>query len=1748
MTIMTDSSDESNDDEIARIADEYFHAHKSGSSDSVSVWMAKHPHLGDELRQSLEAIDLLRGNQTAGFPDRFDDFEILHELGRGGMGVVYAATQISLNRRVALKVVRWSQADPLSIDRFRREAQTVAAMRHEHIVPIYAIGQFESLQYFAMQLIDGESVAQMISKQKDVVLSRSAKREQLQMIAKSGMHIAEALEHAHQRGIVHSDIKPSNLLIDHSGRIWLTDFGLACHQDDQPVSASQPFQGTPKYMSPEQACAIDSSIDHRTDIYSLGATLIEWITGSPLVDCQGPVNALTQLQNDSTDELAKSLRGLGPNWTALLAKCTAREPSDRYQSAMELASDLKAIANGQSVSVRPPTLMMQSLSKVSEHRRTLRTAILSAATTIAILLIGSSVWQAFQRSALLPIVFETQTGELVTVTAEDIHGNRLAEFTAPSSDVLLPKGEVSLDVVAPYRLSYKRQMDTSSFDPAYLESPTCRLEEPQSHRWKMDDVSWFSCCDIVRSGKSTSCCIVASKNGLNLIDTNSGRAIWNYSDPNGIEWGNCVRGCPSTFQPDRCVVIHDTNGDGSQEIVLAHPDKAKLLCLNSADGIELWQSDLLDSAGIKTPDAASLCPIVLQEFVDPDGYSSRLSVVVASHAPNLAFSNRRWMSIDPVTGAVQWQTESALNRANAIGPIPLHLQWGEVEKRPHHFGELLGNHYFDDYSNLLVSPLAGSRNPYESGVRLGTERPISIRTDGTAVWHWIDGMDCQAVDPETGKLVVRWKLSNACVCAPKLLRTGKGKQYLLTVHDQAANQTDFVAWDLETKVVVWTKTIECDLDRLPQSYVSREQDFPVIADLDGDGVDEWIAPSFDADGKWFNPMRPPYGIVIAHRSDNGEAVWEKPFYVPSLDGMIERAVAVSDVDGDGWKELLFGTRFQGGGIREGVACFLDLVSGKTGHRIWHSHVRLESTKRTLYANELVNLAVLEDRGLIAVETRSGERAYELANSRPYSTTFLALATGKEQAFGQGMSSRSFSQNTWIEHRLPQEKSSTEKRERPGQLVGWGYPNATHMLWRADNQSPAFCGDLDRDGYPEVVGQRIDRDGFQWNTMLNGATGRTLWNKKFEYQHRIISCFDLERDLDGDGTNELVAWTSDDASLPGVVPTKLGSATIAILGGATGALMWEHKTEHIDFAHRILHKSRDSDRPPLLIYQNESKLVSCLDPDSRKVIWTSNGFQGHPYIWHASRFEEFFQHDGIEGWFSIDNSANDENFANFVDLATGELLSRVPLANRLKNGTVESQQIAEPAWIRWHDRDLLAIQSVSTSKNGNEANTYHVEVWLFEKSGKRVAGWTESRPQSPSRSFASWYKGYRCSSTPPTIVVDSNGEERLAIVTSVEDSIGLCLLAWPDTNETTLKLDEKVALPIGPNSNSVLVTILERHQDRQADVVAYSDNGLKRITMTGEEVWHKPQVPGVLTHFIYHLGDAYVGFDDGKTKSFFNVETGEKFDDLVGHPLNVQDRTSKVKCLSYIAWESDIEQRPPISRLTAYQVGTARATATAKQSSQPKAPDPRYVRLLPWVIGAKSFLWDLKQDFDNYSWLRLVKLTLFVFFMPALVAWNGSRRQLSIRYLLLIVTAVALALAVVISDKRAYPVSQNQELYLALSRSCGLAVSLVVLTLPFIELSRDRWRRVLSMSLYLVFLLCIPIFNLVCFPDIAIPTTYTLLGFWHVFWIALIPTGMILFVIHLLRFIFKNAVRIFGGYGNHFPTDSASPHVHMSGVK
>ncbi len=355
-----------------------------------------------------------------------DDFHILREIGRGGMAVVYEAVQRTLGRRVALKVLPISMAVNIKNQRrFAHEAQAAAALDHPHIVPVYTVGMSHGFHYYAMRLISGQSLAQLIahSRQESVGVRPCAWRSNRcrfrppklrfdnlssvmkcvsgpdsSMVARLGVQVANALHYAHEAGVIHRDIKPSNLLISDTGHVWLTDFGLAFTTSVADLTDTGDVIGTLQYMSPEQAHGRPLAIDHRTDIYSLGLTLYEMLTLSPARQCADRQDLLRQISRYPPP----SPRRINPNvprpLSAIVVKAMAEKPEDRYATAGEMAEDLRRFLRHAPVKARRGVWVERVVKAYRRRSIMIRTTLWGIPVVTGTLILGSLVFQA-QESA-----------------------------------------------------------------------------------------------------------------------------------------------------------------------------------------------------------------------------------------------------------------------------------------------------------------------------------------------------------------------------------------------------------------------------------------------------------------------------------------------------------------------------------------------------------------------------------------------------------------------------------------------------------------------------------------------------------------------------------------------------------------------------------------------------------------------------------------------------------------------------------------------------------------------------------------------------------------------------------------------------------------------------------------------------------------------------------------------------------------------------------------------------------------------------------------------------------------------------------------------------------------------------------------------------------------------------------------------------------------------------------------------------
>jgi eukaryotic-like serine/threonine-protein kinase len=414
------------DDRLMEAVRAYQAALDRGDPPGRKEFLARYPDLASELAECLDGLEFLHSAAPGLRPPPeappplepegpLGDFRIVREVGRGGMGVVYEAVQISLGRRVALKVLPLAATlDARQLQRFENEARAAAHLHHPNIVPVFAVGCERGVHYYAMQFIEGRTLAAVIDHLRQApkpappaaetaagvasvthqsVVSRAFFRTAATLAAQA----AEALEYAHQMGVVHRDVKPANLLLDARGNLWITDFGLARFQASPGVTSPGDLVGTLRYMSPEQAAG-QPVIDPRSDVYSLGATLYELLTQQPAFGAAGRQECLRQILEDEPTPPRRLNRAVPAELETIVLKAMAKSPADRYPSAKELADDLRRFLDDQPVRARRPGLRERAAKWAWRHRRVVAGAVLSLAA--AVLVLAATTWRVARAEAL----------------------------------------------------------------------------------------------------------------------------------------------------------------------------------------------------------------------------------------------------------------------------------------------------------------------------------------------------------------------------------------------------------------------------------------------------------------------------------------------------------------------------------------------------------------------------------------------------------------------------------------------------------------------------------------------------------------------------------------------------------------------------------------------------------------------------------------------------------------------------------------------------------------------------------------------------------------------------------------------------------------------------------------------------------------------------------------------------------------------------------------------------------------------------------------------------------------------------------------------------------------------------------------------------------------------------------------------------------------------------------------------------
>jgi WD40 repeat protein/serine/threonine protein kinase len=444
------------DPDLADFVEEFTRKLQAGEHVDFEAFARDHPDWAEPLRRLLPALQalaelsasaqsgsaapsVLSGVEPVGA--LLGEYRIICQIGRGGMGIVYEAVQGSLNRRVALKVLPFAAAlDDKRLQRFKQEAQAAAKLHHTNIVPVFSVGCERGVHFFAMQYIEGRTLAAVIDELRNMAgpavpveatrgptaeapppaenLSASISAAQARTFpttgallpaeetvrdafaadstvthgtpeffrtaARLGMQAAEALAHAHAQAVVHRDIKPANLLVDVRGHVWVTDFGVAHMAGDEGLTLTGDLLGTLRYMSPEQALGMHGEVDQRSDIYSLGATLYELLALRPAFDGRNRHEVMRQIAFEEPRPLRRINRAVPADLETIVAKAMAKEPARRYAGAQALADDLRRFLENKPIRARRPGLLERARKLTRRHPGVVRTA----AATLVLAVLG----------------------------------------------------------------------------------------------------------------------------------------------------------------------------------------------------------------------------------------------------------------------------------------------------------------------------------------------------------------------------------------------------------------------------------------------------------------------------------------------------------------------------------------------------------------------------------------------------------------------------------------------------------------------------------------------------------------------------------------------------------------------------------------------------------------------------------------------------------------------------------------------------------------------------------------------------------------------------------------------------------------------------------------------------------------------------------------------------------------------------------------------------------------------------------------------------------------------------------------------------------------------------------------------------------------------------------------------------------------------------------------------------------------
>lgn len=1392
--------------EIVRILDQYVAELKAGGAPSREELLKRHPHLAGQLDACLAGLEFIHSAEIAGArePHMLGDFRILREVGRGGMGAVFEAEQISLGRRVALKILRFGGvSDPEAVERFKREAETVANLHHTNIVPIFAVGSERGVNYFAMQFIEGESLAEL--------LARNRRPLAPVQVAEFGLQAAEALAHAHQRGVIHRDVKPSNLIVDRENRLWLTDFGLARRMDDVSLSLTGALLGTPRYMSPEQAVAARKQVDHRSDLFSLGATLYELLTAEPAFAGETPHDVIQQILSAEPKPIRQRVKSVPRDLETIVMKCLAKGPGQRYTAASDLAFDLRAFLDDRPIRARRASPVERTAKWLKRQERSVKLTAAAVAATLVLVIASIAGWSAYDSWRQATIQFGAINPPLVTEVL-DAEGNVREVATAPMQrPAKLPTGDYKVRVSAVGELS-------QTFDLALPRGQqlTYELSLTDQMLWTPQEVERsFATADF---GDGSAIVILGEK-GIRVRRYEGQPLDWSLdlspngssalADSPGFRWLWAEQYLQNSgygqfdYRPWVSPKARDLNGDGVHDLIFAARHQPWLMAIAgdgkgilwfAGRGAELkeplpkdWENRIVhDMRGAVWGD-----PITSHDC-DEDGTTDVIATFVAVDNVNWTGQNRhparRWIeAVSGRSGETIWIYELPEEwfELAAGSEAPRNLQWYFGSQG----GTMSGGGSTMNFGRNLVRT---HPNPSRTSTHVYCPTAVGlVSAAGQSQVACVAGTRLVMLDPQRGKAVRPPAELNVRPGIAKWAELdGDGNTDLVLLEEVPTTTLPNIAtarlvgWSAARGKSLWARNLDADWPWQPGWTIDAPK-WPRVVDLDRDGKAEVVVPDGrSTGGGGFPNPRTPWGAVAVLAGDTGSPRWTRKLV--SIDRQIDHFIAGPDLDQDGRAEL-FAASITGTDYQVNIDC----LSGHDGRTLWTSQW-LPRHRASGFSSTYIASLDWTPAGRDGWPSLIARVVTEQGGSRESSIALFSGGTGTLASFAAEVDRV---ESADIDGDAVDDLVVFQSND-PDRLDARGQYHCVRGLaaepWRRLGDLGAPVADFDGDGVDDLV--RSWADGTLVAT--SGLSGGELWQSRVVPSDGSLgfrSAGDRRLrgdlgprssgDLNGDGITDILLWKRAAGRLSEMGP-------LYAVSGRTGELLWNAREIEVHgLANVIAAEPDDLDGDGRL---EVAWLVACdygyparvayAPSDAQLWLFVTSGQSGE-LRWSQALSPDYRQGSGStmpyqlrDTWLRL--AVDDLNGDGTRDIIApairpdGLLETRAlsgkdgrTLWNRLRPGEEVSHQSLQRCWItpRICDLDgngLSEVAVIEPSSPDKSTMRPRMQIALLDAKSGRTR-WTYVGEQSASNSYT--HLPVDTDSFAPVILRDGPKRERVAAV-------------------------------------------------------------------------------------------------------------------------------------------------------------------------------------------------------------------------------------------------------------------------------------------------------------------------------------------------------------------------------------------------